>query len=109
LGLAVDTFQHNREIDTSDARFYMRDAATSMRNRGHTKEHALRLLADLFGLKVRRAVALVRGCDSIRLSDEELRRFKLRYEAHLAEEIEHLSARSAEAHERYSRFMAGER
>jgi G:T-mismatch repair DNA endonuclease (very short patch repair protein) len=79
------------------------DTVTDIRNRGHTREHALRLAATVLGLRFRRARALLYG-DPVALHDEELARIRAAFLHHLDSEAEHLTARSAAARARLARM-----
>jgi hypothetical protein len=81
------------------------DTVTAIRNRGHTREHALRLAAMELGLRFRRARAraLLYG-DPVALHDEELTRIRAAFLRHLDTEADHLTARSAAARERLARM-----
>lgn len=83
------------------------DAVTAIRNRGHTREHALRLAAAELGLRFRRARSLLYG-DPVAVHDEELARLRAAFLAHLDTEAAHLAARSAAARERLARMRTGE-
>ena len=96
---------HNSSRDRSrDAALLLDDAVTSIRNRGHTREHALRLVAQEFGLRFRRARALLYG-DPVVLLDAELKRIRTAFLDHLDAEAEDLAARSAAARERRRRML----
>jgi len=83
------------------------DTVTDIRNRGHTRQHALRLAALELGLGFRRARSLLYG-DPVALPGEELLRIRAGYLAHLDAEAAHLAARSAAARERLARMLADE-
>lgn len=83
------------------------EAVTAYRNRGHTREHALRLVARMFGLRLRRARALLYG-EPVLVQDDQLNRIRESFLAHLDAEAEHLAARSAKARERLRRMRDGE-
>jgi hypothetical protein len=83
------------------------DTVTAIRNRGHTRQHALRLAALELGLRFRRARSLLYG-DPVALLDAELADIRAAFLAHLDAEAAHLSARSAAARERLRRMRAGE-
>lgn len=80
------------------------DTVTDIRNRGHTREHALRLAASILGLRFRRARALLYG-DPVALHDEELARIRTAFLRHLDIEADHLTARSAAARARLARMV----
>jgi urease accessory protein UreE len=86
---------------------YVDDAVTSIRNRGHTRQHALKLAARELGIRFRRARALVYG-DPVAVLDDELAEIRAAYLRHLDAEAAHLSARSAAARERLRRMLEGE-
>ena len=83
------------------------DTVTAIRNRGHTRQFALRLAAAELGLGLRRARALLYG-DPVALPDTELARIRSAFLAHLDAEAAHLAARSVAIRERHRR-MAAER
>jgi hypothetical protein len=93
---------------TDDARHILREAGRSIRNRGHTQEHAYDLLAQYFGLTLFRVQRLVFG-KSVRVLDAELACIRQRYIEHLKEESALLSARLAASRDRLRRTEAGER
>lgn len=75
------------------------DAVTSIRNRGHTREHALRVAARELGIRFRRARALLYG-DPVTVFDEELASIRAAYLRHLDIEAAHLAARLNAVRER---------
>lgn len=79
------------------------DTVTDIRNRGHTREHALHVAASVLGLRYRRARALLYG-DPVALHDDELARIRAAFRRHLDIEAEHLTARTAAARERLLRM-----
>ena len=81
------------------------DAVTAIRNRGHTRQYALRLAAAELGLGLRRARALLYG-DPVALPDTELVRIRAAFLAHLDAEAAHLAARTAATRERLQRMRA---
>jgi hypothetical protein len=72
-----------------------------------TREYALRQAAKEFGLRFRRARAILYG-EPVVLLDSELARIRAAFLAHLDAEAEHLAARSAAARERLRRMRDGE-
>ena len=84
------------------------DAVTAIRNRGHTREHALRMAARELGIRFRRARALIYG-DPVVVFDEELARIQAGYLRHLDAEYEHLTARLDAVREQCRRFSEEER
>lgn len=82
------------------------DTVTAIRNRGHTRQHALRLAAVELGLSFRRARALVYG-EPVALRDEELGQIRAAFLVHLDAEATQLAAREAAARERL-RLLAAE-
>jgi hypothetical protein len=83
------------------------DTVTAIRNRGHTREHALRVAAHVLGIRFRRARALVYG-DPVSLFDEELASIQAAYLRHLDAEAEHLTARLNAVRERCRRISEEE-
>lgn len=83
------------------------ETVTAYRNRGHTREHALRVAARMFGLRLRRARAILYG-EPVVLLDEELARIRAAFLQHLSAEAEHLAARSQAARKRLERMRDGE-
>jgi hypothetical protein len=82
------------------------DTVTTIRNRGHTRQHALRVAARVLGLRVRRARSLLYG-EPVALLDDELSRIRAAFLAHLDAEAAHLADRSAAARERLRRMREG--
>jgi hypothetical protein len=98
---------HHSDIDrTRLAAVLLDDAVTAIQNRGHTREHALRLAAQTLGLTFRRARALLYG-EPVALLDEELARIRAAFLAHLDAEAAHLDARLAAVRERMQRLREG--
>lgn len=83
------------------------DVVTAIRNRGYTRETALRLAAMELGVRIRRAKALLYG-DPVALTDDELAAIRAAYMRHLDTEAAHLAARSAAARERLRRMQGGD-
>ncbi len=83
------------------------DTVTAIRNRGYTRETALRLAAMELGVRIRRAKALLYG-DPVALTGDELAAIRAAYMRHLDAEAEHLAARSAAARERLRRMQGGD-
>jgi G:T-mismatch repair DNA endonuclease (very short patch repair protein) len=99
--------QHSNDNEARRAAALLDDAVTAIRNRGHTREYALRQAAKEFGLRFRRARAILYG-EPVVLLDSELARIRAAFLAHLDAEAEHLAARSAAARERLRRMRDGE-
>jgi len=99
---------HNSDAEKARrAALLLDETVTAYRNRGHTREHALRLAARMFGLRLRRARAMLYG-EPVVVLDDELKRMRSAFIAHLDAEAEHLAARSAKARERLKRMRDGE-
>jgi hypothetical protein len=102
------TWPNDSKTDTArQAAVLVDDAVTAIRNRGHTRKHAVHLAALELGIRFRRARSLLYG-DPVSLLDSELADIRAAYLAHLDAEVAHLSARSAAARERLRRMQAGE-
>ena len=82
---------------------YVDEAVSAIRNRGHTRQHALRLAARELGIRFRRARALLYG-DPVTLHDEELARIRAAFLRHLDAEAAHLERRLAAARDRARRM-----
>lgn len=83
------------------------DVVTAIRNRGHTREHALRMAAAELGIRFRRARALLYG-DPVALHDAELTLIRAAFLNHLDTEAAHLAARCEAARARLARMRAGD-
>lgn len=91
---------HNFASDiVRDAAALIDDAVTALRNRGHTREHAVRQAALFFGLPESRAKGLLYG-KVFALAAEEYRAIKARFLDHLDAEADYLAARSQAARAR---------
>lgn len=86
---------------------FVDDTVTAIRNRGHTRQHAVRLAALELGLRLRRARSLLYG-DPVTLPDAELERIRAAFIEHLDREAQQLAARSAAARARLARMREGE-
>jgi hypothetical protein len=99
---------HNSDAEKARrAASLLDETVTAYRNRGHTREHALRVAARTLGLRLRRAKALVYG-EPVMVADDELARIRAAFITHLEAEADHLAARSAAARERRRRMEGGE-
>jgi hypothetical protein len=96
---------HNSDAEKARrAASLLDEAVTAYRNRGHTREHALRLAARMFGLRLRRARALLYG-EPVVIPDAELARIRASFLAHLDAEAADLADRSAKALQRLQRML----
>lgn len=96
------------EVRLQDVRNYLRYSADAVRNRGHTHEHSIKLIADYYGLAARRVRCLVFG-QSIKLLDSEMKHIAARFEDHLVDEGNYLRARIELMQDRLARLRAGGR
>jgi hypothetical protein len=102
------TWSHNSDDDkTRQASKLFDEAVLSIRNRGHTTEHALCLAAKEFGIRLRRAKALLYG-EPVVVLDDELARIRAAFLKHLETDAEYHAARSAASRERLRRMEAGD-
>jgi hypothetical protein len=102
------TWPNDSKTDTArQAAVLVDDTVTAIRNRGHTRQHAVHLAAVELGIRFRRARSLLYG-DPVALLDAELADIRRAFLAHLDTEAAHLAARSAAARERLRRMQAGE-
>lgn len=72
---------------------------TAIRNRGHTREHAMEQASLALGVGRRRVRALLYG-EAFSIAPDELDRLRDGFLAHLDDEAEHLAQRAAEARAR---------
>lgn len=99
---------HNSDAEKARrAAMLLDETVTAYRNRGHTREHALRVAARLFGLRLRRARALLYG-EPVVMLDAEMAHIRAAFIAHLDAEAEHLAARAKATRERLERIRVDE-
>lgn len=86
----------NSHYFVTEAASLVDDAVTSIRNRGFTREHAVKQAAQSLGVPESRAKALLYG-KVFAVAAEEYRSIKARFLAHLDAEAEYLSQRAEAA------------
>jgi hypothetical protein len=100
------TWPENSKPPARLAAEYVDEAVSAIRNRGHTRQHALRLAARELGIRFRRARALLYG-EPVTLHDEELAAIREAFLRHLDAEAAHLERRMVVARERLRRMTEG--
>lgn len=90
-----------------DVRIYLRDSARTYRNRGYTQEHAVVLVAEFYGLQLRRAQRMIFG-SYVKMLDDEIEALRERYKVHLAADVDHLKSLMEASRERLRCLEAGE-